>query len=503
MIPGRACRALARRKGALCAFTYIALHVSVAHAGHEPLLPEPRTILLREGHREHIVVGTRRGGYFVTRDAGASWSWLCEAGVGYDDEEVYPGALLPSGKLVVSTGFGGLAVSADGCGWSPWLPSAQPFMADVRVRSDIHGAVVALEGRGESEGFVNQLWQSTDDAETWQPLGTAFAPDTQAVSVTVSDTGELYVGAVGPTGAELLRSEDAVSWTRTTISSESGVTPRLIGASAGAGSARLYVLADYAQAEGLTTPGDRALISRDRGQSFTLLFEGVGDLAAWALSPDGERLAIGGHSDGLHVLTDARDAVEGTLMARVSSKPAHVLNWDAEGRLYVAGHEAIDGFSVGASSDAGETFSPLFALCQVTGPLACPEETTVGGLCRSSGETGWDVRKEVADSSACTNGTLPAGVGGSASPASGASDPTASGAGTPASASGDETSTSAASCSAAPVGRGTGHAVMVLALAALPILLRRRRKSPMRARSHPACGGFHDPPTCRKCDGIF
>src|SRR5688500_14694194 len=132
MISRRARRALAGRKSALFAFTYIALHVSAAHAGHEPLVPEPRTILLREGHPEHVVVGTHRGGYFVTRDAGASWSWICEAGVGYDDEEVYPGALLQSGKLVVSTGFGGLAVSPDGCGWSPWLPSAQPFMADVR-----------------------------------------------------------------------------------------------------------------------------------------------------------------------------------------------------------------------------------------------------------------------------------------------------------------------------------------------------------------------------------
>ena len=35
---------------------------------------------------------------------------MCEAAVGYADEEVYPGALLPSGKLVVSTGFGGIAI---------------------------------------------------------------------------------------------------------------------------------------------------------------------------------------------------------------------------------------------------------------------------------------------------------------------------------------------------------------------------------------------------------
>jgi hypothetical protein len=481
MISRRARRALAGRKGAFCAFTYIALHVSAAHAGHEPLVPEPRTILLREGHPEHVVVGTRRGGYFVTRDAGASWSWICETGVGYDEDEVYPGALLQSGKLVVSTGFGGLAVSADGCGWSPWLPSAQPFMADVRVRTDMPDAVIALEGRGEGEGFVNQLWQSTDNAETWQPLGAAFAPDTQAVSVAVSNTGELYVGTVGPAGAELLRSNDALSWIRTVITPEPGVTPRLIGAMEGAGSAHLYVIADHAQVDGVVTPGDRALMSLDHGESFTLLLEGAGDLAAWSLSPQGERLAIGGHSDGIHVLTDAMDAVESAVMARVSSRAAHALNWDSEGRLYLAGHEEADGFSVGVSSDTGATFSPLFALCQVTGPLACPADTSVGGLCLSSGETGWDVRKEVADSSACTNGTLP-GAGGEsaveADPGAGGtanfSDPTAPTAGRRASSSGAETSDSAASCAAAP-SRGASHAVIALALAALATVLRRRR----------------------------
>src|SRR5688572_1565496 len=127
MIAGRALGALSRNR-VLSACVCIALLAATAHAGHAPLVPEPRTILLREGHPEHVVVGTRQGGYFVTRDAGSTWSWICEAGVGYDEEEVYPGVLLGSGTLVVSTGFGGVSVSADGCGWSPWLPSEQPFV---------------------------------------------------------------------------------------------------------------------------------------------------------------------------------------------------------------------------------------------------------------------------------------------------------------------------------------------------------------------------------------
>lgn len=373
-------------------------------------MPEPRTILLRDEQPEHVVIGTRRGGYFATSDAGATWSWLCEAGVGYEDEEVYAGALLPSGKLVLSTGFGGLSLSSDGCDFSPWLPSEQPFVADVRARRDARDAVVALEGRAAAEGFVNQLWQSSDDAESWQALGPAFAADTLAVSFDVSDMGELYVAAAGPSGAELLRSVDAgESWSRSTIAAEPGVSARVIGAHEAADASRLYVIVDYAQADGVTTRGDRVLMSLDRGASFVPLLEGVGDLSAWSLSPDGERLAIGGHLDGLHFLGDASSAGPDSTMTQVSSRSVHALAWDGSGRLYAAGHEAIDGFSVGVSEDDGATFTAFFALCQVDGPPECGDSTTIGASCFSSGETGWDVRKEVASNEACRESEVGSG----------------------------------------------------------------------------------------------
>src|SRR6478609_1945664 len=163
-------RTRVRRNVAACMLVGCVCSANVALAGHAPLVPEPRTILLQNGRSEHVVVGTRRGGYFVTQDAGASWSWLCEAGVGYDDEEVYPGAILPSGVLVVSTGFGGVASSADGCAFTPWLPSEQPFIADIRVRAGQSSSVVALEASADGASFVNRLWESTDDAATWQQL---------------------------------------------------------------------------------------------------------------------------------------------------------------------------------------------------------------------------------------------------------------------------------------------------------------------------------------------
>jgi hypothetical protein len=328
---------------------------------------------------------------------------MCEAGVGYEDEEVYPGALLPGGTLVVSTGFGGMAVSADGCGWEPWLPSEQPFVADVRADPSSPGVVVALEARGDGDTFVNRLWRSSDSAKSWQPLGAPFAPGLLATSFAISDQGELYVGASSPAGAELLRSADAaLSWQSASLSTEPGVTPRVVGARGAPGSSRVFVVADYAQAEGTTTAGDRALLSIDGGQSFSTLLQASGDLSSWALSANGARLAVGGHDDGIYLLHDASSASAEALMTRVTSRRVHALAWSAQGELYAAGHEASDGFSLGVSTDDGRTFQGVFALYQVKGPLACAADTSVGAECKSSGETGWDVRKEVAASDACT-----------------------------------------------------------------------------------------------------
>jgi hypothetical protein len=458
MISSRARRALARQNGALRVLTYIVLLTSTAHAGHAPLVPEPRTLLIRDGEPDHVVIGTRRGGYFITRDAGATWSWMCEAAVGYDDEEVYPGAFLANGTLVVSTGFGGLAVSRDGCGWSPWLPREQPFVADIRVRRDLDNTVVALEGsRDNASAFVNQLWQSRDAAGTWQTLGPAFAPDTQALNLAISGDGVMYVATSGPSGAELLRSDDsALSWERALVTSEAGVVPRIIAVSGGDVS-HVYLVLDAAQVEGLATPGDRIVMSLDAGRTFLSLLQGEGDLSASSLSADGKQLVVGGHDDGIYLLSDADQATAGATLELVSPLRAHALAWGADQRLYAAGHEAIDGFSVGVSADQGRSFSPFFALCQVVGPLSCPAGSSVGQLCSSSGETGWDVRKEVADSSVCTadDGTGTAGAPSSA-------------------AEGSAAATSSNGCGVAFQAQ-SGVAHWLFSLAALGALVKRRR----------------------------
>jgi hypothetical protein len=302
------------------------------------------------------------------------------------------------------------------------------------------------------------------------------------VSFAFSEAGALYVVSSGPAGAELLRSEDsAVSWTRTIVVPDLGVTPRVIGAREGASQPHLYVLLDYAQAAGLTTPGDRVLMSLDRGESFTSLFDAAGDLLGWSLSPDGERLAVGGHADGVQLLTNANSARAGAALTQVSTVAAHALAWGTDGQLYAAGDEAEDGFSLGVSTDEGHSFTALFALCQVNGPLACPVDTTVGALCLSSGETGWDVRREGALSTVCTPAGS-AGAGGSSNVTT-EPDPLVPGVGRAgSSSSGEPTSGQTSSCTIAQTRVGGGGSLL-LAIFAGGAALQRRRCRAARART--------------------
>ena len=272
----------------------------------------------------------------------------------------------------------------------------------------------------------------------------------------------------------------------TAAATELGVTPRLIGAHEGAGVPHLYVLADYAQADGLTTPGDRVLMSLDRGERFTLLFQAAGDLLGWSLSQDGERLAVGGHADGIQSLTNASSASAGAALTQVSTVAAHALAWGSDGQLYAGGDEAENGFSVGVSSDGGHSFSALFALCQVKGPLSCPEDTTVGALCLSSGETGWDVRKEGAASAACTGtgGGSPNDGGTSSLPAAPAPlGPDAGG--SSGATNGATSSAQTSSCAVSPSpDRGAGGLLLAMVVAS-GALLRRRRAARSWATSPP------------------
>jgi hypothetical protein len=116
------------------------------------------------------------------------------------------------------------------------------------------------------------------------------------------------------------------------------------------------------------------MVSRDGAKTWTQVAEAEGEMLAFALSPDGSKVAFGGPIDGVWMASAADPKP-----AKVSSIGARCLTWTTQG-LFLCGTEYPDGFTVGISNDEAKTFKPLYQLSNIS-ELECGATTTTGSLC--------------------------------------------------------------------------------------------------------------------------
>jgi MYXO-CTERM domain-containing protein len=179
----------------------------------------------------------------------------------------------------------------------------------------------------------------------------------------------------------------------------------------------------------------------------------MGILKGFALSPDGKTILVGGETDG--VWRGASDMMQ---FEKVSSVGIQCLTW-SQAAVYACGSELKDKFTVGRSTNQGETFEPLMHLSCVRGPLACSADTEVGKECPAV----WPATAEILDQPSCFNGT--GGDGG----AGGAPDAGGNGGG----GSGDDSG--GCGCRAAPTSGAAGFTGALLGLVAAARRTRRSR----------------------------
>jgi hypothetical protein len=99
-------------------------------------------------------------------------------------------------------------------------------------------------------------------------------------------------------------------------------------------------------------------------------------LTGFALSPDGQHVAVGG-ANGLTILGRAGvDAGGGYATIANAPLPVDCLTWAYAG-LYACADEAIAGFTIGVSTDGGETFTPILHLKDLT-PASCASASSAG-----------------------------------------------------------------------------------------------------------------------------
>jgi hypothetical protein len=345
-------------------------------------------------------------GVVTTADAGATFHWSCEAALGYGSAS-HP----QLGVTDQGTVFGGLL---DGmirgrlgaCSWERIASLEGLAVADVSFSSQSGRAIAAVVPAPDARG---EVWRSDDDAATWSKLGASlpvkFRPLT--LDAAPSDPDRLYVsGLVDGSqvrGGVATSRDGGETWSLAFVPDADASKAPYIGGVDPVDPDVLWVRLDAA-------PGE-LLVSRDGGDTWELALLVDGFLRAFALSPDGSEVIAGGDVDGL-----ARADSVSLDWAKVSTVAARCAKWRGD-VIDVCGTEAIDGFTMGRSTDDGATFEPYFAQACLVGPEPCDEATPVGACAAS-----WPAVREQIGAVGCGAG----GGGATSSAASASAGPSSS-----------------------------------------------------------------------------
>jgi photosystem II stability/assembly factor-like uncharacterized protein len=337
--------------------------------------PRADQLVAVPGQPQILVLRTTFGLLF-SRDAGESWTWLCESAAGFAGEEDPALAALAGGTLLAGLSSG-LAQSTDPfCAWRLAELSETPLqIVDLSVRPlDPLGAVALAWEQTPSAnafGYASRFYATSDAGATWQAYGTGIDPGVLVLTLDVAptDAHRLYASGIRPaarTAALFVSTDDGQSWSERPVPFESpreqgvyiaGVDPLT--------PERLYLRTSGAESS-------RLLVTHDAGSSFEEVFSGR-SLLGFALSPDGSEIYVGGPDNGLWVATRA-----GANFEQRSSIPIVCLM--SSGSLLYACSNELTGFALGVSLDGGHEFSAKLHLADVRGPLACPESTS-GSQC--------------------------------------------------------------------------------------------------------------------------
>jgi photosystem II stability/assembly factor-like uncharacterized protein len=335
--------------------------------------PAAGQIVVSPTDGQHLLVRATYG-FLQSTDGGASWHWVCEQSIGFAGIEDPAVAIIGDGVLLAGL-VSGLSVSTDrACTWGlAGAPLVDEFAIDVAAAPSQPGRAVAITATGGAAGHHVIVAETVDSGQSWhtlgEPLGVELLPTT--IEVAGSDPMRLYASGLWGMGYEpsLLRSDDGgQTWTRSVIMGVGQGMPPYIGGVHPADPARVYVRVDV-------KPGDDTLwVSDDGGATFEQIGPSAGEMLGLAISPDGTRIAIGGPALGVQTASTADHVFE-----KVSAVPVRCMKWHETG-IHACGDEEEAGFTVGRSTDEGQTFSVLHHRWELQ-PLDCPADTTTGAMC--------------------------------------------------------------------------------------------------------------------------
>lgn len=343
-------------------------------------------------------------GLMVSRDDGESFSWVCEAAMGYSGTFDPEYAVFPDGTIFLSTqsnvGDASMATAGDlrrsrdgGCTFETVTPGAfgeYPGIFEVELGPDGR-----LWVGTRTSGEPNDVWVSDDQGETF--VSANLAEDAvwwYTLRTTPADPDRLYVTGFRPVDSEagtppaavLRRSDDGgQTWSDLPVDGfEFGdeIILYLLGVSP--------VDPDVVFARTVRSidenKSDILYRSGDGGASWTEMARYANDpLSAFWISPDGQRVVAGAPfpcpgdplvEGGAAPNGCVRISEDGGLTWRRASQEPRLgcIGQRSDGTLFGCTNRTIDGYSLGRSTD-GDTWEPIYRFQDTAGPLECAADT--------------------------------------------------------------------------------------------------------------------------------
>jgi MYXO-CTERM domain-containing protein len=351
----------------------------------------------------NVVVGMTTYGLLPSQDNGKTWAYVCEGALGLYNGYEEPELTLTANGLVVGLlgPQSGLSVSKNlGCNWNcvgGGLAGQQ--IADVIARPDAPHSVLALTKTFNDAGAYSQVFQSTDDGNTWSalgaPLDATFLAETLGLVVgdptTIYVTGERNYGAAR-TASLFVSRDGAATWTEHPVpqfdpTSEQNVLMAAVDpgdgyrvylrsrALSGGGSSNLYMTTDG---------GNSFVVAKTFVYPRPQVVTDYGELMSFALSPDGSKVYVGSPPDGLWMAS--RGNLNFTQVnANVRIQCLATRNATSGPELWACSDE-LSGFIIGRSTDDGAFFEVKMAtVTSLKGPLSCSPSATATGACGVDG----------------------------------------------------------------------------------------------------------------------
>jgi photosystem II stability/assembly factor-like uncharacterized protein len=375
--------------------------------------PQAQQLALDPNNPNHVVVQVTYG-IIQTWDGGKNWQWSCEDAVGYGTASTLdpPIAVMSDGTLIAGV-FNGLAVSSNmGCDYAfaqaPGVATCQSTLTGLAGRYVIdvarqptdatHAIAMSSNGCGVTT-FDTRLWATTDNAKTWTQQGVPLPGSFLALTTdsaptaptTIYASGFRVVSATDYRGTIARSTDGGASWVTADIAGSTSTSAPFIAAVDPNDDKTIYVR--------LASDQGQLLVSHDAGMTFTKVLDTQGKMLGFALSSDGKQVAVGGDTDGVLIAN-----VSDFKFTQVSKIHNRCLTWSGRS-LYACASEGLDGFTVGVSIDEGATFTPLYHLSCLAGPVGCPQDSAVSQKCQDP----WALVSQTIETNTCMQGTTTGG----------------------------------------------------------------------------------------------